>query len=132
MYNYLPNVTPDYTSETLDIIPHTVMDITGNKSQVLYTFKDGANVVESISDQSYFDIVLQWENLTDTEYATIMDFWHNSSKANGMERTFPWDNPVDNTTYTVRFMSEFVTEYLVGGVKRANQVKLRIEGVEAE
>jgi hypothetical protein len=129
MYNYLSNTTPDYVGETLDITPHTVLDITGHKSQILYTFKDGSHAVKSVSDQSYFDIVLQWEYLSDTDYETIMDLWHHVNKANGFERTFPWINPVDDIRYAVRFMSEFIPEYIVGGVKRAYGVALRIEGV---
>jgi len=128
MYNYLSNTTPDYTGETLDITPHTILDITGHKSQILYTFKDGSHAVTSASDQSYFDVVLQWEYLSDADYATIMDLWHDPLKANGMERTFPWINPVDDNRYTARFMSEFAPEYIVGGIKRAYGVTLRVDG----
>ena len=130
MHNYLSNTTPDYTGETLDIIPHTILDITGSKSQILYTFKDESHAVKSISDQSYFDITLQWEYLSDDDYDTIMDLWHNVNKANGFERTFSWVNPVDDITYTARFMSEFILEYIVRGIKQAYGVALRIEGID--
>jgi hypothetical protein len=124
-------VTPDYNnlSDMLDIVPHTVMDITGKKSQIAYTFKDGTSKVQGLSDQSYFLLNLQWEELSNSEHSKIMSLWHDPAKANGMERTITWLNPIDGKKYTVRFFSELTTEYGIGGMEKVYGLKLRVEGV---
>ena len=128
MYNYLSTVTPDYTGITLSTKPHNTMEVVGNKSQVAYVFKDGSHKVQEISNQSYFNVSLQWEYLSQIEYDEVSDLWHNPSKANGMEKTFPWLNPSDGERYTARFVSELSIDYNTVGEIQAYGVQLRIEG----
>lgn len=128
MYNYLSTVVPDYVGETLDIVPHNTADVTGKKSQEIYQFKDKSVVVKTLSSQSYFEVSLEWENLTAAEYATLISLYHDPLKANGFERTFPWLNPSDGKRYTARFMSELPISYAITGDIGGVSMTLRIEG----
>jgi len=132
VYNYLPIIAPDYTGLILSTKPHNTMEIVGKKSQVAYVLKDGSHKVQEISNQSYFNVSLQWEFLSQIEYDEVSDLWHNPSKANGFERTFKWLNPSDQATYVVRFMSELSIDYNTIGDIQAYGVQLRVEGYTDE
>ncbi len=130
MYDYLSSVTADYTTTELSVAPQEILTSIGTKSQVVHKFDDGSVSVISLSDSSYFDVFLQWNIISDSDAGTIMDFWHDTSKANGMENTLYWQHPTDGHTYTVRFM-EPLRRVQKGGVvnyQEVSQVKLRVEG----
>jgi len=127
MYNYLSTVTPDYTAETLDIAPHKSIPGSGLKNQVLHDMDDGTMAVISVSDNSSFTVELKWDYLTTADHATLLDLYHNTSKANGSERTFPWINPVDEKRYTARFIGVLTSETTNYGLITASAT-LRIEG----
>jgi hypothetical protein len=91
--------------------------------------------VIGVSDISYFDITLQWKILPTSDAGTIMDFWHDANKANGMENSFYWAHPVDGHTYVAHFISEITTfyksEYPSAHVE-VGSVNLRIIGRKAD
>ena len=127
MYNYLSPKTADYQTTTLSFGLENTMPQKGNKSQVLHEFDDGSITVVGLSSNSYFDVSINLGYVSTTDKATIMDFWHNSAKADGMRRTFYWDHPTDEHTYTVRFMSELEIDYVNINIDIPS-ITLRVEG----
>jgi hypothetical protein len=131
MYNYLDTITADYTTETLNISPQQVMKIPGTKAQVVHKCDDGSVSVVSESDTSAFQVQCQWNHISETDHATIMDFYHDSSKANGMENTFKWLHPVDGYTYVVRFLTDLSSRHYPYPWPGIQTITLAVEGVSA-
>lgn len=102
--NYLSEATADY-SYVLDIPPQNVMDVTGDKKQIIHEFDDGSIAVASKSNQSYFDLAVEWDVLEPDDADAIFDLWHDEDKANGRENTFYWEHPIELNVYTVRFIT---------------------------
>ena len=102
----------------------------GKKKQILHEF-DGGNIrVATLSNQSYYDVILTFNVLSDADALEILDFWHDNAKAQGSERTFVWQHPVELDLYTVRFTDVLERErsgalYIYSSIK---SIKLRVEG----
>lgn len=132
MSTYLTTKTADYTATELVITPQNVMVEKGAKNQISYEMDDGTYYVVSLSD-SYFTIQLQWDWLSLADAETILDFYHDSNKANGMENTFYWEHPLDGNTYVARFISELsrTDSHKKPNAKEVGTISIRIEGVKA-
>lgn len=105
MYDYVSAVTPDY-DVTLDVSPQDVLTEDGSKSQVIHEADDGSEERISLGDDaSVFYVTLMWKRKDSEDIATIFDWWHDTSKANGRVRSFKWNHPTDGHTYVVRFAS---------------------------
>jgi hypothetical protein len=128
MYRYLTDKTADYVTTTLTVTPTVVLPQTGDKTQIVHTFDDGTVTVVGIASTNFFTIVLQWKYVPDVDHTALMDFWHNEAKGAGRRRTFYWEHPIDNKTYTVRFMSPFTTAYSSVGNLSIGTTTLRVEG----
>lgn len=128
MYNYLSNKTADYTAATFSVKPTTVLPQAGKKSQVVHEYDDGSVSVVGLSSTSYFDVELQWAYISPTDYSTLMGFYHDATKADGMRKTFYWLHPVDGKYYTVRFMSPLRTSFDPVGHRSVDVINLRVEG----
>lgn len=129
MIDYLSEVSADY-NYVLDIPPQNVMDVTGDKPQIMHKFDDGSVAVVTRSNQSYFEILLQFDVLEETDANEIFDLWHDSDKANGRENTFYWEHPIELNIYTVRFMevikrTQSHANYLLASI---SGIILRVEG----
>lgn len=107
IYSYLSTVTPDYTTTTLSVAPHAQMVFSVSKNQSVALFDDGTEDRISFDDTPVFFVELQWNLLSSTDQETILDFYVNSSKGNGIARSFKWAHPTDTYTYVVRFTNEF-------------------------
>ena len=133
MWTYLSVIPPDYTG-TLSVAPSDILPFTSSKAQDLYKMDSGAIKVITKSDQSYFDLALQWDKISRSDHGIIFDFYNHTSKANGMENTFYWEHPIDGYTYVARFIeplkSSWVYSYTSGYLK-VDPVKLRVEGKKA-
>jgi len=129
MSTYLSDVTADYTTIELSVSPHSILVEQGKKNQIVYEFDDGSVQIATLSD-SYFTVTLQWDWLDDTDKNTILDMYHSSTKAKGMENTFYWQHPRDGNTYTVRFLSVMNLQHDVRkpGAFVIPTVTLRVEG----
>lgn len=103
MSTYLSDVAADYTTTSLAVTPQNVMPEEGDFNQVVRKMDDGSHVVTTLSG-SIFTVTLQWTYLSSTDAQTILDFYHDTAKAKGRERTFYWLHPVDGNYYTVRFL----------------------------
>lgn len=130
MIDYLSEKTADY-AYVLDIPPQNIMDITGAKKQTLHEFDDGSVSVVTRSNQSYFDVMLQYDILEETDADEIFDLWHDTAKANGSINTFYWEHPIELNIYTVRFLQRITrtqshANYLLAGI---SGIVLRVEGI---
>ncbi len=128
MYNSLDIITADYTAEVLSLPGSVSLPQKEKRMQIVNTFDDGGTSISSVSENIYFKIQLQWGYLEPLGHEIITDLWHDSSKANGFERTFYWLHPIDGKTYVARFTTPITTKYNAIGQISINSVSLRIEG----
>ena len=130
MAGVLNDLAADYTAITLDIIPDETLPEMGDKTQKTHKFDDGSIKVYSRSDQSYFDVTLNYLGLGEEEAGTILDLWHSPAKANGLENTFYWQHPKEVNIYTVRFMGVITKVHNGnhGQYVSIKSIKLRVEG----
>jgi len=78
----------------------------GSKYPEVILADDAASEVRiSHSDDSEFFVDIDWHGLTPSDAGIIIDMFHNTSKANGIENSFYWSHPTDGHDYTVRFDS---------------------------
>lgn len=134
MYDYLSDTTADYTTTELSIKPQNVLPHNGSKQQIYHRFDSGKRVVVSLSDNSFFEPVVDWGIQTPEDAGTILDMYHDTAKANGGENTFYWVHPKDGHTYVARFLEPPVKEYDAKFPNhiRINPTRLSIEGRKAE
>ena len=130
MADYLSNLTADYTAEELTIAAqHTLLE-TGGKNQEVHTADDVSEERITYSDDSEFVVEYAYAGLTEEEGGTIIDLYHNTSKANGLENTFYWQHPKEANIYTVRFMDVITKTHNGnhGSYVSIKAIKLRVEG----
>ena len=128
MFDYLDAQTADYTTTTLSITPQNVMVEAGTKNQVVHTADDNSEEYISFSNDSIFYVTLQWEILDEADAGTIFDFFHDSTKGNGITRTFYWEHPTDGHKYVVRFAEALPRSISHPEIYGIQQIKLRVTG----
>lgn len=130
MYDYLSAVTADYTATELSISPQRTMIEDMDWIQEQHGRDDGNFGATTYADQPVFTVSLQWDVITEAESGTIFDFFADSAKAKGFERSFYWQHPVDGHTYTVKFFTKMQRVYQGGmpGHREISQVKFRVIG----
>lgn len=134
MYDFLSDLTADYTTAEMTVDPQDVMLIGGEKDIIP---NQGLGVTSEqiiLSTQSRFSVKLQWKYLSEADHSTLFSFYHDSTKGCGTARTFYWHPPAqyDAHVYTVRFASKwesFLQNYQNYGI--ANLV-LAVVGRKAE
>ena len=120
MYEFLPDATPDYEA-TLSVSPQKIMTLSGGKEIVIH---QGRGINEEriiLSDQTKFQLKLQWNILTRANWDTLFNWYHDPDKACGVGKSFWWSAPsqYDAHTYVVRFDSlwdSFVESFETFGV----------------
>ncbi len=130
MASFLPEKTADY-KYVLDIPPQDILPEQSKKKQIRREFDDGSEAIITLSSSSQFTITVQWNILSQEDASYILDLWHDTSKANGMENTFYWKHPVEDNLYVVRFI-EPLTRVDVAkkpNYKEIDQIKLKVLGV---
>lgn len=132
MASYLDTKVADYVATELTITPHNMIIEEGQKRQYFHEYDSGDMEVVTTAS-SFFTIQIQWDWLEYSDAATILDFFHDTAKANAMKNTFYWVHPIDDNTYVVRFGTDLS---LVDDVSKPNakvipQITLLIEGVKA-
>lgn len=120
MYDYLDDVTPDYNA-TLVVNPQGVIYIKGGKEVEVHKTRGRTEERVILSDESMFQIKLQWSALEESEMSTIFDFYNDSSKACGKAYSFIFDMPTqyDSHSYVVRFdssLDNFLYNYQTYGI----------------
>lgn len=130
MANFLPEKTADYRY-VLDIAPQNVLPERGEKKQLRREFDDGNESVITLSSVSQFTVTVQWDILGQEDASYILDLWHDTAKANGMENTFYWKHPVEENLYVVRFIDSLarVDAARKPSYKEVEQIKLKVLGV---
>lgn len=133
MFDFLSNGTAD-NDVTLSVSPQKVLIEESYLSQVLHEFDDGTVAVTEVSSTDYFKVKLQWDVISESDAGTIMDFWHNPAKGNGMAETFYWIHPKDGHTYVVRFLGNLKRTRVSGlpNHMKVDQITLLIEARKAE
>ena len=128
MFDYLDAKTADYTTATFSVTPQQVLVETGMKNQLVHVADDNSEEYISFSNDSMFDVTLQWELLTESDAGTIFDFFHDSTKANGITRTFYWEHPTDGHTYIVRFVDPLPRSISYPELYGINQIRFKVIG----
>ena len=72
MRGYLTAKTAGY-NYTFTVVPHDIIEQSGDKHQIIHEFDDGSVKVASVSSQSYFEEILKFDVLTVAELAAIYD-----------------------------------------------------------
>ena len=131
MADYLPFKVADY-EYTLNIRPQVSMTHTGAKTQDIHEYDDGTLAIITLSEQSRFEIKVQWNLLTHSEASIILDLYHDYYKANGFANTFYFYHHIDEKIYVVRFMTPLTQVFRAGlvGYRENPTITLRVEGVK--
>lgn len=103
MFDYLSTVTPDYSAITLTVDPQEVVREEGQLNQVIHLGADGSEEVVTYSTKKIFYVNLLWPRKSSSSIGTILDFYYDAAKGNGLARSFKWDHPTDGHTYVVKF-----------------------------
>lgn len=135
IYDYFSTATPDY-DVLLDILaPKTVVEIS-DKNQIRHYFDDGSDRVIELASDPIVKFTLQYhEGITESDAGIILDFFLDSSKANGYARSFKYYYPNDGHTYVVKFETKIIRRrsYLIGiGYLPVDEVKLKVIGTIAD
>lgn len=132
MYDYLDTVTPDYGDDSneaaLSLTPHNVMTELSEKNQIIHTGDDNSEERISLSDDNIFRVTLSWDVITEDESGTIVDFFFDSTKGNGITRTFVWDHPTDGHSYVVRFDGTIKRQIRPASLYDIKSITLRVVG----
>jgi len=133
MAAYLPGTaTPDYTTTKLVLTPHNVMSERSEKNQVIHTADDSSEERISFSNSNIFWVALNWSTITEEETGTILDFFFDPSKGNGITRTFLWKHPTDTwcqtaaNYYIVRFTAAVARDIQPASLYDVKSIKLRV------
>lgn len=102
-YGYTDPGVPDY-AYAIGILPQGDLTEESSKAGAIHIGVDGSEERISFSVRPTFYINLNWNLLSASNSGTIFDWYNDSAKANGMQRSFKyaWG---DDHTYVVRFAS---------------------------
>ena len=99
--DYLDYVGCDY-NYTLTISAQGKITEEGRKNQIIRHGDDNTRGAVTITTGSRFFVSWNWNILTEADSGTILDLYHDATKANGMGKSFLWSGH-DGHTYTVAF-----------------------------
>lgn len=127
MFDYLSTVTPDYSAITLTIKPQEVVREEGQLNQSIHLGADGSEEVVTYSTKKIFYVNLLWPRKSSSDIGTILDFYYDSTKGNGIARSFKWDHPTDGHTYIVKFRDKMTRgiHYFQHGI---DNIRLKVIG----
>jgi len=106
MANELSIGVADCIATELSVSPQDTLPVMSAKNQEILWLDDGTPYVVNYDDTTTYRVDLIFNDITNTDAGTIMDFWGSTSKANGMLNTFYWQHPTDGETYVARFISD--------------------------
>lgn len=130
MYDYLTTDTADYTTVEIDIPLQRSAKEKSKKDQTILKKDTGSPAVVSSSDLYYYECVIEWPNISESDAGTIFDIWNDISKCNYAQRTFYLHFP-DGHIYVARWMGEVERIYTpnlhAAGRRGIAPVQVRIE-----
>lgn len=131
-YDYLSAATPDYDA-FLGVEPKQVLTETLRRNQVIHTGDDESEEVITLDGGApvvYFTLL--WPVAVPADSGTILDFWADAAKGNGIARSFKFAHPGGHT-YVVRFTSEFTRQIQRGLIYHSiTECRLKVLGVVAD
>lgn len=128
MYDYVATVAAD-NNETLSTPkPQIVLVEEGELNQAVHLMDDGSDQVVTLATAEIFYVTLQWNFLSAADAGTIMDFYFDTSKGNGMAESFKWDHPTDGHTYVVKFRDRWSRSLEPGSVQYYPRIRLKVIG----
>ena len=131
MWDYLSVVTPD-NDVILDVSPNKVIVEDGSKNVAIHTGDDGSEERIALSNTSIFYVTLIFSNRNASDAGTVMDYYHDAAKGNGMAESFRWlhGSPADTHIYTVRFAGKLSRQLIAGPtvIYSFPSVRLRVLG----
>lgn len=110
-YDYLGTVSSD-VDQTLTLRPDAVMIEEPVKNDVVHRGDDGRSA-EGIGlggSNMIFIFRLNYNLLNESDAGTILDFFCDPAKGDGMVNTFKFAHPKDGHTYVVRFGPGFARQ----------------------
>ena len=131
MYDYLSNVSAD-NNQTLSLAPQQVITEIGTKNQVIHLADDGSEERIGLATDSIFYVTLQWNNISESDSGTLVDFYHNASYGNARLESFKWSHPTDGHTYVVRFDSDLTRDLYLADIFGILNVRFKILGTIAD
>jgi hypothetical protein len=108
--DYLSTLTADYATTALSVKPRHTMNEIGEFRQDVTLYDDGSDQTITFSTTPKCWIRLRWDNISDSDSDTIMDFYLDVNKAKGMARSFKLLHPTEGRYYTVKFTSPITRE----------------------
>jgi hypothetical protein len=121
MYDFLSTITPDYNA-TLSLSAKGVVSEESQKNGMIHLGVDGSEERISFNTNSIYYINISLGVLSEADSGTVFDWYNDSAKANGMQRSFKYAFG-DGHTYVVRFDCKLtrsgkrLTSYSVDGVR---------------
>jgi len=103
-YDFLSTITADYSTAALTITPQGEVTEESQKNHVIHYGVDGSEERISLHSASIFYVTVDWNILTESDSGTIFDFYNDTAKANGCQRSFKLTYG-DGHTYVARFDS---------------------------
>ena len=127
MYDHLPEVAADYAS-TLSEALQVVLSERGLKNQFVNLGDDGSEERISLSSDSIYYVSVQWPCKTAADIGVITDWYHDTTKANGIARTFQWAHPTDGHIYVARFNCDITRTIRRGGTHGVPNCEFKVSG----
>ena len=72
-------------------------------SHAIHIADDGTEQRIAYSDEPVLFVEMEWEWLDPIDAGTVFDWYFDSAKAFGKERSFYWRHPTDGVIYVARF-----------------------------
>lgn len=115
IYDYLPLKMPD-SAVTLNVTPHEVLAERITVRQALHEMDDpSGDVVVTLDSTRVGYFTLRWRGLTEGDAGTLLDFYADSSKGDGLAKSFIWTHPSDGHGYVAKFTADFQRDIRASG-----------------
>ncbi len=127
LYDYLSTVSAD-VDQTLSIDPQSVLTETITKNDLVNEGDDRSEERAEFTGDFIAYVVIRYDLLSASDSGTIIDFFYNSSKGNGLINSFKFSHP-DGHTYVVRFDTDLTRLINPAPSKHSiKNIKLKILG----
>jgi hypothetical protein len=101
MYDYLSNAVAD-NDITVSLSPSEVIREIGEKRQEIHFGDDKSEEVVELGDGSLFHVDMKWQNISEADAGTLVDYFHSSSGWDGFAKSTYWTHPTDGHTYVIK------------------------------
>jgi len=130
MYDYLSVAVAD-NDATLDVTPQNIRTEDCSRNQVVHIGDDGSEEVITLDADVVCYVTLEWKTLDAADAGTILDFWLDAAKGNGMAESFKWNSP-DGHTYVVKFRENVLLTIRPPALFGVSKVRLKVLGYIAD